>query len=142
MVDPPRVRRLLEALANYRDRLSELQGLPVERYVAEQAFAGRYLVQAAAQACIDIANHVISSEGWRVPRDFRDAFTVLEEKGILDASLAERLRGLAGLRNRLVHLYEDVDDSLVHEALAEGLRDLDAFSRVIARLAEQGSAAS
>ncbi len=52
--------------------------MPVERYVSQEAFAGRYLVQAAAQVCIDLANHLISSEGWRVPSDFRDAFTVLE----------------------------------------------------------------
>lgn len=137
MVDPARIRRLLETLAFYRDRLAELRELPVADYVADQAFAGRYLVQAAAQACIDIANHLISSEGWRAPRDFRDAFAVLEENGILDRDLASRLRALAGLRNRLVHLYEEVDDSLVHRALAEGLRDLDAFARAIARLVEQ-----
>jgi uncharacterized protein YutE (UPF0331/DUF86 family) len=55
---------------------------------------------------------------------------------VLDSDLAERLRALAGLRNRLVHLYEDVDDSLVHRALPDRLRDLDGFGRAIARLVE------
>jgi len=54
VVDPDRVRRLLEALATYRRALSELAELPTERYVAAHAYEGRYLVQAAAQVCIEL----------------------------------------------------------------------------------------
>lgn len=136
MVDPDRVRRLLGSLSAYRDRLAELRDMDAERYVREQALAGRYLVQVSAQSCIDIANHVIASEGWRVPADFRDAFTVLEEKGVLEGELAERLRALAGLRNRLVHVYEEIDDAIVHAALDAGLADLDAFAMAVARFVE------
>lgn len=139
MVDPARTRRLLSSLAGYKDRLAALAELPQERYLSEQALAGRYLVQVSAQTCIDVANHVIASDGWRVPGDFRDAFTVLEENDVLDADLAERLRALTGLRNRLVHLYEDVDDARVYEALAAGLVDLDAFARAIAKRVENAS---
>jgi uncharacterized protein YutE (UPF0331/DUF86 family) len=110
--------------------------LPLEDYLEHHALAGRYLVQVSAQTCIDLANHVIASSRWRAPRDFRDAFTVLEENGVLDPDLAERLRALAGLRNRLVHLYEEIDDSLVHRALTEGLRDLEGYGRAIGRLVE------
>ncbi|MGI8659819.1 MAG: DUF86 domain-containing protein [Thermoleophilaceae bacterium] len=54
---------------------------------------------------------------------------------LLDAGLAERMRALAGLRNRLVHVYDAVDDAIVHASLPEGLADLDEFSRAVARLA-------
>lgn len=132
MVDPERVRRLLTLLERYRGHLAALRDLDRDVYVDEQAFAGRYLVQAAAQTCIDVANHVIASERWRVPMDYRDTFTVLEEHDVLTPELATRLRALAGLRNRLVHLYEDIDDRLVHELLQERLPDLKAFATVIA----------
>lgn len=138
MVDPSRVRRLLEALAGYRARLETLSELPPAEYQEDTAFAGRYLVQASAQSCIDMANHVIASSGWRTPADFRDSFTVLEENGAIDGDLAERMRALAGLRNRLVHLYEEVDDRIVHESLREGLADFSEFSQAMARLAEHG----
>lgn len=136
MVDPDTVRRLLDALREYRERLEQLRDLPLDTYLDRERFAGRYLLQAAAQACIDIANHLISSEGWRVPRDFRDAFSVLEENDVIDTDLGGRLRALAGLRNRLVHLYEKVDDRLVYEGLAAGLADVDAYARTVARLVE------
>jgi uncharacterized protein YutE (UPF0331/DUF86 family) len=136
VVDPGRIRRLLESLEDYRTRLAELAQLPPDRYEDEERFAGRYLVQASAQICIDIANHLISSEGWRVPQDFRDAFTVLEERGLLDEGLANRLRALAGLRNRLVHLYEEIDDALVHQAIREGLGDLNQLALAVGRFVE------
>lgn len=77
---------------------------------------------------------MITAEGWRVPDSFRDAFTVLQEHDVVDAHLAARLRALSGLRNRQVHLYEDVDDRLVNAALEEGLADLDAYARAVAAL--------
>jgi len=134
MVDRARVERLLETLASYRDQLAPLRDLPADEYRGERALAGRYLVQASAQACIDIANHVIASSGWRAPVDYRDSFTVLEEQGVIDSTLAERLRDLAGLRSRLVHIYEEIDDAIVHASLTEGLRDLSAYARAVASL--------
>lgn len=132
MVDPDRVRRLLANLEAFLAELAAIRKVPLENYRGTAAYSGRYLVQAAAQACLDVANHVISSEGFRVPKDFRDAFTVLEEETLLDAHLAENMRALAGLRNRLVHLYGDVDDELIHSYLAEALTDIGAFARIIA----------
>jgi len=32
---------------------------------------------------------------------------------------------LAGLRNHLVHVYEEVDDRIVHRSLGDGLDDLE-----------------
>ncbi|MDQ3708127.1 MAG: DUF86 domain-containing protein [Actinomycetota bacterium] len=75
------------------------------------------------------------ASGWEPARNFRDSFTRLEEHGPVDGAFAERLQSLAGQRNRLVHLYDDVDDSLVHDNLATELDDLDDFARTIAGLA-------
>jgi uncharacterized protein YutE (UPF0331/DUF86 family) len=135
MVDLDRIHQRLEMLAGYLRELRRLRDLSVAEYLRHEVYAGRYLVQVAAQTCIDLANHVIASEGWRAPRDFGDSFTVLHEYGIIDDALAGRLRGLAGLRNRLVHVYDEIDDVRVHEALATGLPDLDAFATAVARLA-------
>lgn len=140
MVDPGRVRQLLGALAEFRAQLGDLAELPAERYTGRDAIAGRYLVQASAQVCIDLSNHVVASSGWRVPEDYADAFSVLEEQTVLEADLAGRMRDLARLRNLLVHVYGDVDDALVHGALGTGLADLDAFARAIAKLLQDDDA--
>ena len=64
MVDPDRVRRLLEMLERYRSLLAEDDPDPFRR---------RHLIQTAAQISIDMANHVIAADGHRVPRDDGDA---------------------------------------------------------------------
>jgi uncharacterized protein YutE (UPF0331/DUF86 family) len=134
VIDPGRVRAKLTLLRRYRARLARLAALPRETYVAEHDFEGRYAVQAAAQACLDLANHVIASEGWPPAADFPDSFSRLEEQAVIDAELAERMRALAGQRNLLVHLYGEVDDALVHAFLQDGLADLDRFARAVAAL--------
>lgn len=138
MIDPGRVRAKIALLERYRARLARLAALPLEIYVAEHDFEGRYAVQAAAQACCDLANHVIASEGWQPAVDFRESFTRLEEQGVIDAALAARMRALASQRNLLVHLYGEVDDALVHASLQEGLDDLDRFAGAIAALLDDG----
>ena len=134
MVDPVSLQRRLALLGEHRRRLQELAGLPVDEY-AERRFEARYLVQVCAQLCIDVANHVIASEGWGAARDARDAFARLAEHGVLSQDLARRLQALAGLRDRLVHLYDQINDDLVRAALKEGLDDLDEFARAVASLA-------
>lgn len=125
MVDPDRVRRLVESIERWRSVLTEPPSDPLRR---------RYAVQAAAQACIDLANHVIASEGWRVPADYGDAFTVIAEHDVIGSPLAERLTGLAGLRNLLVHLYDEIDDDRVEREAAEGQADLGDYTAAVARL--------
>jgi len=125
VVDPDRVRRLLVSLERWRDVLREEPQDPLRR---------RYAVQAAAQASIDLANHVVASEGWRVPRDYGDAFTVLAEHDVISPDLAARFRALAGLRDLLVHLYDDVDDERVARAVREGLGDFARLGAAVARL--------
>ena len=86
----------------------------------------------AIECCIDIANHVIASENYRFPRDNADSFVVLVEVGVVAEKLRDPLRAMARFRNRLVHLYWEVDDSRVHQYLRESLSDLDQFARDIA----------
>ena len=126
MVDPDRVRRLLTVLERYRTDL-------VAPASADH-YRRRYLVQSAAQACIDIANHLIASEGWRVPENFADSFTVLEEHTVIEPVLAAAMRDLAGMRNVLVHQYADVDDTRVAAAVEHELGDFDDFARAVTRL--------
>jgi len=87
----------------------------------------------AVECCIDIANHVIASESYRFPRDNADSFAVLVAEGILPGESREPLEAMARVRNRLVHLYRDVDDLRSHDYLQEGLSDIESFANAVAR---------
>ena len=131
MLDTEIFSRRLDALAGYLDRLRSLGEAPESEYLAEPGvhdLAARYL-HLAAEAAIDLGNHWIADQGLRTPDSNRDTFTVLEEAGEIDASLAERLRGWAGFRNVLVHEYIGIDHRIAYAAIRNELDDLVALQR-------------
>lgn len=103
-----RVRRL-SALA----QVDEVQFLKDDDKVA----SAKYHFIVAIEACIDLCNHVISRNGLRVPEDYGDTFRVMAEAGALPPEFSEELVGMGKFRNRLVHLYWEVDDCQVHRLL-------------------------
>jgi uncharacterized protein YutE (UPF0331/DUF86 family) len=135
MIDQPKTTRLLERLRAYVAELRRLGAIPADAFLADPDKVGnaKYHFVVAIEACIDLANHVIAAEGFRTPKDNADTFTVLVEHGAVEDSLEQPLRSMARFRNRLVHLYWDVDDGLVCEYLAEdSLSDRERFAKAIA----------
>jgi uncharacterized protein YutE (UPF0331/DUF86 family) len=108
--------------------------VPREQFLQDPDKIGnaKYHFVIATESCIDIANHVIASEGFRLPRDNADSFAVLVEEGVVGAEWKDRLASMARFRNRLVHLYSAVEDELVFDYLQEGVGDLDAFAKAVA----------
>ena len=102
-------------LADYRARVWERKG--VER-----------VLQEAIEAALDINAHVIAERGLDVPDDYFGGFIKLGEVGILAGELAGALAPSAGLRNRLVHEYDAIDDAKVLAAVGT---ILDLYPRYI-----------
>lgn len=137
VVSPERLEEKFRRLGEFLAVLRELRSVPAEALPGDLVRMGsvKYYLQVSIESCIDVAQHVIASEGFRPPKDYADTFTVLAERGILEQEFAERLRRMAKFRNRLVHLYGEVDDQHVVRVLAEDLGDFDLFrERILAML--------
>jgi uncharacterized protein YutE (UPF0331/DUF86 family) len=52
---------------------------------------------------------------------------VMSEVGALDSAFSEELKKMAKFRNRLVHLYWQVDDKQVYDILQNRLSDFKRF---------------
>jgi uncharacterized protein YutE (UPF0331/DUF86 family) len=133
MVNPEKIHGLLRNLGSSLDQLRKIAQMDQKRFLGDALASGaaKYYLQTAIEACIDIGNHIISSEGYRAPRDYRDVFTVLEENGLVTGVQATKLRQMAGLRNRLVHLYWEIDDELVFQYLQTNLNDFDEYNQAV-----------
>lgn len=90
-----------------------------------------HLLQTSIEICLDIANHFIADEGWRSPTTNRDAFQVLFEKNIIDTTLVQRCRQMAGFRNLVVHMYEKIELAEVYAVFSHHLDDFTAFAGAI-----------
>jgi uncharacterized protein YutE (UPF0331/DUF86 family) len=132
VADQVRVARLLRSIADSLVSLEREQSADADRRSDPLWLPGiKYLMVAAVEASIDIAQHICSTEGWGPPRDNGDAMTRLGERGVVTQAIAESMRQAVGFRNVLVHEYVDVDDGIVVARLAD-LRDLRAFTSSVA----------
>jgi uncharacterized protein YutE (UPF0331/DUF86 family) len=100
--------------------------------VREQRFV-EHTLQLAIQAALDVSSHIISDERLGEPETSRDVFRLLERAGILDPDLGGRLERMAGFRNVIVHLYQDVDLGIVKDVVENHLDDLLQFTAVVRR---------
>ena len=135
VVDKPKLDQMLSNLRRYLGVLRGLAATPRAAFLgnADKIGNAKYHLVIAVEWCIDIANHVIASENYRFPRDNADSFAVLVAEGILRGESREPLEAMARVRNRLVHLYRDVDDLRSHDYLQEGLSDIESFANAVAR---------
>ncbi len=129
MVDPAKVEGITGNLRRYTGHLHHLASFDESEFLADpiKIGAARHYLQIAIESCIDLANHIIATERLRAPHDYRDTFKVLNEAGIIPDDFLPTLQDMAGLRNRLVHLYWEVDDRRVHHSLVHELNDFEAF---------------
>lgn len=138
MVDRHALSSRLNALEGYLAELRAFARVSREELVRDPALhhlAERYL-HLACESVLDVAHHVIADQGWRQASGYKDAIDVLREEGLIEADLADRLKGWMGFRNVLVHLYLEVDHGRSYDAIREDLGDLEQFASAAARLLE------
>jgi uncharacterized protein YutE (UPF0331/DUF86 family) len=133
MVSIKKISQKFIQLENYLGLLKEISKESEEAFLKNQIIIGsaKYYLQVSIECCLDVANHIIASERLRAPNDYADSFTVLEEKGIFHQQLGQRLRQMAKFRNRLVHLYGEIDDKYVYEFLKTDVEDIRKFRKII-----------
>ena len=87
----------------------------------------------ATQIVIDQAMRACLALDLGTPANYGDAFRLLQQAGVLDVALADRLVRAAGFRNIVAHAYGTLDLKRVHEAATNGPDDLRAFMRGMGR---------
>jgi uncharacterized protein YutE (UPF0331/DUF86 family) len=106
---------------------------PVDEFLAsrlDEVVAERYLERMIGRM-IDINYQLITDAGHAPPRDYYDSFTQLGGLRILPPAFASRIAMCAGLRNRLVHEYDEIDPRRVHEGLLAAVRDIPEYLRCV-----------
>jgi uncharacterized protein YutE (UPF0331/DUF86 family) len=130
--------RLRELAGHLRDAVRQLRELaqpPRELFVADPRVknSAKYLLIVAAEAALDIGNHLAARRGARSPEDYADCMAIMAELGVIDDDLATRLMRMSRFRNLLVHLYARVNDGEVHRVIREDLSDLERYLTSVGR---------
>jgi uncharacterized protein YutE (UPF0331/DUF86 family) len=139
VVDEVRVFRLLRAIADDLGVLHQESNADEVRRGDPMWLRGvKYTFVTSIEACIDIAQHICSAQGWGPPADNGDAMKVLGRHGTLTPEVSDAMRKAVGFRNVLVHEYVEVSDEIVASRLGN-LRDLEEFVEQVTEFLHDGS---
>jgi len=134
-----KVRKITSEILLSLERLEDLKALPEADFLTDQHRGGsaKYNLIIAVEGMIDLCNHIIAKNGFRTPEDYADTFKVMAEKGAFDEQFTATLIQMARFRNRLVHIYWEVDGNELYRIIQTRLPDiktfLENFGRFIAR---------
>jgi uncharacterized protein YutE (UPF0331/DUF86 family) len=129
VVDLEKLTSILNNLRSCLEKLAILASRPELVFVQDftNVESAKHLLQVCIECCLDIAHHIIADEGFRTPTSYYDTFVVLSENEVLPDDFLPTLRQMVSFRNRLVHLYWDVDDATVYRILQERLDDFETY---------------
>lgn len=139
MIDRELVTRKLVLIAQDLAAVEGLAAKTAEEYAADtssQVMAERYLERMIGRM-IDVNFHLLTESGQPPPRDYFQSFVDLGRLGALDVAFARRVAPSAGLRNRLVHEYDELDPLKVREALIAAVADAPEFLAQIRRFLDR-----
>ncbi len=88
-------------------------------------------LQRAIQSAIDLATHVVASEGLGIPDTVRGNFVLLENARIITKTLSRKMQLMVGFRNIAIHNYQALDTEILKAILSEHLKDLEQFYTTI-----------
>jgi uncharacterized protein YutE (UPF0331/DUF86 family) len=132
-VDPDKLRTKIQFVREALRRLEDIRNRGRQAFLAEpilKAAAERNL-QIAIEAVLDTANHILAREGLAVPKTHREAMEILVREGILPRSHRESFLEMSSFRNRLVHIYDEIDPEEVFAILERDLEDFETFIKAI-----------
>ncbi|MBU0880325.1 DUF86 domain-containing protein, partial [Patescibacteria group bacterium] len=82
-------------------------------------------------------NMLIAQKGFRKPEKNDDVFDVLADEKIYSKNLANKLWGLGGFRNILVHNYITIDLNLVYDHLEKGIPAFKEYAKAVAKFLDK-----
>ena len=135
MIDHKKVAEKLRIIRSNLDKLSLFQDVPVHLFISDfkEFDSAKYNLQTTIEAMLDICNHIIARNAFEVPKTNVDAFRMLCRKNILSADMEDTYTALARFRNRVVHLYDQVDSREIYRMINENLGDFKRFLEDIKR---------
>jgi uncharacterized protein YutE (UPF0331/DUF86 family) len=132
-----RIKDHLKHLNKYYLLLLESRKIPYTEFADSLVFQGsteRFL-QLAIESCINIGNRLISLSQFTkpvtTPDTYADIFRELGRLGVVDHDLMQRLIKMARFRNRLVHLYWDINPESIYGFLQDNLNDFKFFQEAV-----------
>ena len=135
MIDRELVLRKMARIASDLSALENLAAKPKPDYVSSEydELVAERLLERIIGRMIDINYHLLVEAGDAPPTNYHASFEMLGDAAILPKEFAGHVAASAGLRNRIVHDYEDIDPAKVYDALQSATKDIPEYLKHVRR---------
>ena len=129
MVNRELVLDRISIIKNSLKRLKEISELSKQEFIKNDDYFAttEHHLRRALEAVLDLGRHICVKEDFGQPQDYTEVFDILNSGGVLSKEFTESIRGMAGYRNRLVHMYNQVDKEEIYQILQQRLDDFETF---------------
>jgi uncharacterized protein YutE (UPF0331/DUF86 family) len=132
-----RIKEHLKYLNKYYLLLLESRKVPYDEFVdnALQYGSTERFFHLAIESCLNIGNRLIAlyqfSKPVNTPETYADIFKEMHRLGVVDQDFMQRLIKMAKFRNRLVHLYWELNRETIYDFLQNNLDDFTLFQQKV-----------
>ena len=125
-VDKTLIKRKIALISEDLKQLKKLSRLSLQEFLEKyenEILAERYMERIIGRM-IDINYHIITETGHMPPKDYYNSFIELGKLKVINFALAKKLAQSAGLRNRIAHEYDSIDEKQIYKAIKACFTDL------------------
>jgi len=129
--------KIIERIADIKNSILELEkykAMDLEEFLKDNNNynLSAYHLRVALEAILIIATHILS----RIPqngkkKDYTQIILSLADYNVLPKEFSQKIKGMAGYRNRIVHLYWKIEPKELLSVIKENLEDFEKFIEYI-----------
>ncbi|MCD5396095.1 MAG: DUF86 domain-containing protein [Candidatus Pacebacteria bacterium] len=133
MLNKAFIEQKLDKIKNYYKELEKILEIEDSQIIENtiNLRAIERIFQLIVDEMIDINLHLIRELNLSSPQDFQSGFEILAKGKILPYDFARKIAPVVGLRNRLVHRYEEIDRKFFLRQVGEEREDFIKYIRYI-----------
>ncbi len=111
------------------DKLNFLKAKSYEEFISDfrNIDASLHILQTSIQALLDIGSYIIASLGLKTPNTNAEIIEILSEAGHISKDKKDTYIKMSQFRNRIVHLYNQIDTETLYDILVNELGDIKDF---------------
>ena len=137
-LDKNLIKEKLKRILNYLDELKPILAIPYKEYRKNYTNyrTTERNIQLIVDTAVDINDNLILAMSGKPPADYYESFIRIGELEILSFDLSKKLASSAGLRNKLVHEYEKIDDNLLYIEAKKNLKNYLEYVKLVNKYLE------
>lgn len=133
MIDKERINHKIVFIENNLAKLQELSKLDENEFKSDfrNIESSKHLLQVSVECMIDICEHIVAKKRLGTPDTAAECIRMVFSSGYVSNINVETYITMTKFRNRIVHLYNDLDENEIYQILRNNLSDFSLFIKDI-----------